>query len=368
MSSPRGESRCIRCTLRVVRPRFVIVLVCAPALGACGGCDETQGAATSSEGGSGGGSSQSSGTTTTSGISTTTSSSSGGQVASSSGTGGAGGTGGGSGGSGGLAIDPVCAAYGDTRCARLFECLPYLFEWIYGDATTCAAAEATICTLDLSAPGSARTPAVVQACSDASSAASCEAVIGSDVAACHVLPGQLPAGTACGSDWQCEGRRCVGAFENGCGTCQTPAGAGEPCADDYFQCEDGLACIAKICVLQPDLGQPCDASTGCAGFLACSDSTGTCVPSGAVGDSCVDAECNWSIGSFCDGMQCIQGQNADIGDECSPTCKGGICVTMLTSECTARPGEGDTCNSSFICQIPLRCVADVCTLVDPAGC
>jgi hypothetical protein len=262
----------------------------------------------------------------------------------------------------------VCAAYGDTKCARSFECRPFWSEWVYGDAQTCAAAEAIACTVDLTAPGSARTASVVQACTDAFAAASCDTVNGFDMPECYVLPGQLPSGSACGSDWQCEGRRCVGAFENGCGTCQSAVVADGPCPDDFFQCDNGLVCLSDTCVLQPELGQPCSGAIGCAGFSVCSDSTGICVEAGALGDSCVDVECDWSIGAFCDGVQCVQGQNADIGEECSPGCKGGICVTMLTSECVARPAEGETCNSSFICQLPLRCVADVCTLVDPAGC
>lgn len=160
------------------------------------------------------------------------------------------------------------------------------------------------------------------------------------------LPGSLGSpctiGTVPGVDGCADGLSCVG------GSCATPPGEGERCADDE-ECLDGLVCRtasdgARRCASHALDGEPCTSSVRneCASGLYCG-TEGVCRPRRVLGEPCE--------GDF---HECAETLSCAIGADRSGTC-------------AAIPAEGepctDACSDGLICAETVvggACVPRVC--------
>ena len=276
---------------------------------------------------------------------------------------------GGSGGMGGFVPNPACVDLASAHCARVDECAPFQIAIFYGDEATCVAREAIVCTLDVTAPGSSRTEAMVQACAGEIAAATCDDWASNALPSCTPDPGAIADGGACFTPWQCQGRRCAGLFdlfERGCGTCESAVPLGGTCTD-IASCDDGLLCIVDTCEAPGKTGEDCSPSGVCVWTLACATSTGKCQTGGAPGASCTDLDCDFAHGAWCANQTCVAVERAGAGEACVPP--AGFCaadLACINDTCVAEPDVGEKCNA--VCVYPARCVQEACALVDATSC
>jgi hypothetical protein len=212
------------------------------------------------------------------------------------------------------------------------------------------------------------------ACVAATAGAHCLATPFSDASCDRMFVGQLAAGAACSSDYECAGgARCT---EPSCdaqccvGSCgpppsgqQTPpelAAEGETCVT-HTDCELGTYCERdQRCTRTPDQeGAHC--LYGCArGDLYCDVDSETCKAWAGAGDACdpegVTAPPCDPAWSFCDGV-CRARPGA--GDACDDTVRMCIASTWCDgATCQARGAPGATCDDPDQCTV--TCSAGQC--------
>lgn len=213
-----------------------------------------------------------------------------------------------------------------------------------------------VCAAKRALPGSGLTSAYFVACTQAYAGLSCSDALPT---VCAGPVGSLGAGLGCAANEQCRSGNCVrggglpsdgdaGAASNGCGTCSTAAGVGDPCNDDacdYDQTcipEDPNAnvvdCLPGTTCQYPDatcavvtyggVGATCDQQIAlCGTGLVCGQRTSTCESPGAEGAPCATlGDC--ASGLYCASSACDAGSCA--GGTCQPALPiGSACVPEL---------------------------------------
>jgi hypothetical protein len=307
----------------------------------------------------------------------------GGSTGGSSGTTGGSTDGGPSGGAGGGSADggptpeEACLRVATARCRKYSECRPRWLQANLGDVDTCVTQyAATLCQNRLGIEGTSDTPATLEACTTALTAATCAQFLDNDVAviACLSLPGALPTGAVCGTAAQCQTTNCEVPAGAECGTCGGPLRtAGAPCTTGN-QCEKNLQCFNRVCALPGGVGATCTNSFGCRYPLSCM--VDRCEESANAGESCATKPCNDRNGLFCDSGVCREWQLAGTGEVCNYfdfrfCSRGGACSnTGGDGTCVAAAAVGEPCNNSNgpFCLAWTQCVGGVCKIPNPAMC
>jgi hypothetical protein len=296
-----------------------------------------------------------------------------------SGAGTAGGSGTGTAGSSGAGIlEATYTKWATAICTREQACIPSLFTYYWGDATTCItrnklwiktylAGYADITATDTSLSGCA-TQISAQSCLDWNN--------GKPLPMC-ALPGKRANGAKCDAGDQCASLRCSGNA-TACGTCAARVALNGACVPG--DCADGLICGSLgTCVTPKVMGASCAAdTTSCAGSLRCRG--GICsAPLTTVGAACVDAEdCDTGHGVLCDSNaatpKCIAWSSSPTICAYSTTLtacsKGGFCEDDGT--CTPAAADGRACDDDLgpTCLYPAVCSASnfLCTVSPVVRC
>jgi hypothetical protein len=303
--------------------------------------------------------------------------------------GGGGGGGGGPGSRGGngdasAAIATACEAAGQALCARTSACSQFLFQLRERDVSSCASRYALQCETALGAPGANETPEYIQTCATATTAASCNDLFdGVAPTGCQSPPaGALADGSACGESTQCASLDCRKPTGSYCGTCVTPAQAGQSCKS--ADCAPGLLCMSdSVCRALAAQGATCTATQHCQFPLVCK--SGTCSTADGLGAACssTSSTCDSTVGLVCDPQtqKCVTATLVDAGYACGVisgkpmTCAAGaICKfassSSPTGTCVAAAADGASCSDTAgpACEGPAYCNGGVCTMPDPAAC
>jgi hypothetical protein len=296
------------------------------------------------------------------------------------------GDGGPSTGPGNAMLQMVCNDLSTQLCSKLNSCSSFAFSLAYPDMNTCITRVALTCPSGANANGSGATVAALQACSQAYSTANCaDLVSGKQPDACNIH-GTLMTGAPCGSSVQCAGANsfCNIPGNQVCGTCDTLAALGGPCAQ-ITDCQLGLACSSTgMCVTPGTMGAACSAMQPCATSLSCVNAK--CAAPGGMGDTCDPnaQNCDYTKGLFCNvSNKCVAYQMAGPGAMCGLSttstsytlCTGtGLCPSVNMSvrgTCPTVPADNAACDPMYItsvCLPPAACVNSKCVLSDPSSC
>jgi hypothetical protein len=281
---------------------------------------------------------------------------------------------------------------GTALCATIGSCSTFYVDVAYGDAGTCDSREATSLANVLAANGTGWTPATVESCARALSAAACADTLGHDPpAACQAPAGQLAVGMPCGDSSQCQSTYC-NTGTGVCGTCAAARGtAGSPCYRDD-DCAYGDVCNgamttppakAGACLQLAASGADCDDSHPCAKTLVCK--SGQCAPPDEAGQACSTATCDSLAGLYCQttGVKttgtCAKVSLATPGAPCglvagqATECSGGgncLVTTGTSGTCQAPIADGMPCDATKGpgCESPAVCTGGTCTIPNPTSC
>lgn len=287
-------------------------------------------------------------------------------------------------------LDQACSDLASSQCAQQQTCNPAGYAIAYPDVATCVARTKLTCPLVAAAPGSGFTPASVEACAKALTAASCDEVANNRGPAACQIRGTLPVGTACANDGQCAGADNYCRLSGSCGVCAVrkpvssitdPAAFGD-CASSNG-CQDALICSLSRCAAPVAQGGNCDLDHPCQSPYACLSSK--CEPTtldvGAACDPNADA-CDGTQGLACMGNTCTKLPTASLGGACglmgnrvTPCTAGLVCdVTMgnYVGMCRTHLADGAACNAQMYiydqCEPPAACVSGFCNPPDPLSC
>lgn len=242
---------------------------------------------------------------------------------------------------GNVAVEAACTDYATALCGRIAACSAFDLAVRFGTMNVCVASGRQQCIDQMSAPGTTWTGAGLEACGQAWGALSCEAFLALQGAptACRPTPGALAQGAMCRYDAQCMSTRCLPSLSGGaCGTCVAVAGLGQSCVQ--AQCEYGLVCAPgpRTCVMPAAPGEGCDAMTRpCrrGGDCVVSGTAGTCVARPAM----TGAPCNGRMGRPCDDRQGFICSTASL--TCQPinlSDAGGMCGLVNGALTVCRTG------------------------------
>jgi hypothetical protein len=250
----------------------------------------------------------------------------------------------------------ACAALSAALCGKAEACTPFATGLFFGSRATCEQRLALECLPRLAAPGTSATPAKISSCADSLAAHPCAAFAGGDLgSACAPQAGSLPAGAACGDDWQCSSTFCARAPDAVCGVCAPTTRAGGPCVRSA--CSAGTVCPMgkSTCVaLEPgQVGAACTVQEQCdvGNGVGCSPVTSRCIRLVLASAGTCGVDLAGSMYSAC---------------RASGTCSG-----LLAGTCSMAAPDGAACSTATTgpsCLPPARCVAGRCTLPDPRSC
>ena len=278
-----------------------------------------------------------------------------------------------------------------VECSLMQACNRTQLANVFGSLSKCVERFTLFHAGDVSAPGTTETAEMLQACATALVGQRCEDyLIGARPSACIPPPGPRPGGSSCGTSGQCASSFCYRPFLRQlsamCGTCETPARAGELCISR--PCVSGTTCKEQQCVSIHGLGGECESSSDCLPTLQCN--SGACATRHCEGMTCTglgQGSCDTVLGLECNpaGDQTRECRSPEpglycsgIGDateRCPPlshchhpcdTC-GGEC--MRNAEDGAACGDPGALTQPISCTFPAECRADgFCGLFDPSTC
>lgn len=203
----------------------------------------------------------------------------------------------------------ACGEYRSAELARSQRCSSVLDDAAYLDGYD------TLCARALSAPGTQPDPQRLTTCAEKIRALACDVPL-STVKECDVLEsakGTLPDGAPCVIGLQCASGSCDGRMEvvsMKCGTCQPTAAIGESCIEK--QCSAGAMC-RQIGDATASCEEPLPVGAACTDFCErnayCDFSgTNTCRPNPRENESCTVTTTTSSRTLNCAGeLQCIGG-------------------------------------------------------------
>jgi len=280
--------------------------------------------------------------------------------------------------------EEVCRRYAELSCERESTCAPSIFALTWTDVETCRRRTVLQCAPWFTAPGSNYTPAVLAACTAAMARLDCAGWLAGSPPECRYQPGNLPTGSPCRLDLQCEGLDCRQSGAAFCGICGQKGGEGEPCGHG-LDCQLHHACIRKVCSPMRKPGEPCDLTHWCDSGLACF--AGVCGKERGPGEPCevgegqcgivpVWLECVAPAGGTMG--TCQPARSAGTGEACGPVPDGnhdvqcrahGRCTSFTEpGTCVAAAADGQPCDERIPCLLGAFCVNGTCQVLDPASC
>ncbi len=141
-------------------------------------------------------------------------------------------------------------------------------------------------------------------------------------------------------------------------TCRPRAQEGQPCAETA--CDEGLTCNYQVglCTPPAGLGQYC-VELGCIEGALCNYDLGVCVEPPSAGQPCVNSEC--ARDAWCDTTLDVATCTLDLALAAACTghsqCNSGYCPAGF---CDVRPGLGESCAGSLVCELGASCDGQVC--------
>lgn len=245
------------------------------------------------------------------------------------------------------ALEAGCQAYAEATLSKSAECP--LFVEDLGTDPEVVARMARTCKSLFGAPGSGASRAKLEACAEATTAASCLTFHGGIEECEPLFYGTLAPREACLFDTQCETGKCLGSTGASCGQCAWQANIGEACGAGLADvpCKDDLVCLQ---------------TTGTSG--TCERVEATELFAYTVGASCTGNDCgpnSWltCVAGACVelGSKCDDGSDCRAGQRCDTTSKS--CVTAVL----AKVGEACGYQSSapyltIECDAGLHCDLD----------
>jgi hypothetical protein len=271
-----------------------------------------------------------------------------------------------------------------AECNKFNICGQFILEILFGDMPTCVARAKASIAAENGISGVTFTASQGEACAQAYASESCSDFRnGVQPTACNIS-GSLAAGTACGTNVQCQSSYCKGGSGSTCGVCAATVAPGAACTTNG-DCGPGNDCANSVCVVPAALGAPCSNSQPCLGSLNCDPTTNVCAALITTpGTSCSKTanNCDFWSGLYCSASSvCAVIPTAAPGSACGfiggsvTFCSGGgtclIVGTTGSGTCAAPIADGQSCGTDAglpTCQTPSSCVTGTCTLPNPGGC
>lgn len=267
-------------------------------------------------------------------------------------------------------LESACAREAAARCAKAQDCSGGLELTVsYASRESCEAGWSERCLSYAQAPGTSRTPALIDACAAALEAQSCDAYSQPNprAAACGYPAGTRPIGAGCFSQDQCASGNC--AYENGCRRCAQALQVGDACSGTG-RCAGNVFCDGAVCYTPATQeGAACDENHVCLGMWCIA---GHCqaMPR-TLGAACDPTSvtapplCELRLGLICDKGRCAAGKAVEYGEAC-----GGLAFCAHATNCATSPSAPSTCVlagkegascSAYVaglgsqCEYPLNC-------------
>ena len=256
----------------------------------------------------------------------------------------------------------ACADSARARCQRYDACSNGLYVSIHwGDEATCEANTTAVCMTNLAAPGTAASPATVEACAHAIPTETCADFFGANPpSACAALAGSVATGAACLTSSQCQSTYCAVSPNATCGVCAAVPKAGDACTVEAdCGARGGLACAQGACVALGAASASCSRGAPCGIGLSCvgekKTAPGTCQPAAStVGATCDPKQatgpgCDLTLQLACDPAtsQCVldtvvaaAATCGQVGGGLAKCSTSGTCV-VTTSDAGAEDGGAD---------------------------
>jgi hypothetical protein len=292
--------------------------------------------------------------------------------------------------------DVALKTYASVLCQRFQRCTPDLLQSSFGDIDTCNTRMTDASSFEFTGLGTTVYSSQLDACSEKLQAADCN-LEGHDLTAeAHsfipecIFKGTVADGGSCTSSAQCTSGSCFKAqgqtTTNYCGVCSARVPMNGDCS--AANCEGGLACMNKKCIVPSNVGGPCSFTQPCAGVLLCVG--GTCQKPLGSGETC-DPDVENVICDLSKGLRClptapgsaVKGKCAavsflKVGEPCGfdaanaklTLCLGSSCTSDNNGKCVPDLQEGAACSDqqSIECAFPLACIGAVCARTDQASC
>jgi hypothetical protein len=291
----------------------------------------------------------------------------------------------------GKTAEEACKAYSGAYCSQLDKCSAIYLQLIWKDAAACEASLVPVCVKALGLSDTAKTPAFTASCGEALALLDCSSFMSRKIpTACNPPAGPRADGAACGDDGQCANGYCDMPLDQACGTCATRAAADQGCDRDD-DCAFGLICskdnkctpyVAKSG--ECDDNHPCEPGLSCKGAVG--PKKGACADPAGPGQPCDTQQvalpgCDLNVGYFCHLVThvCQKMDLSQAGESCgvvnngySACTQSSMCKTNggMSGTCLAPASVGEACDlvNGPYCVPALRCVGNLCTELDPAGC
>jgi hypothetical protein len=265
----------------------------------------------------------------------------------------------------------------ESVCAKLAECVPFLFRINHGDMQNCVARASLTCP-EAAPTGSTDTPQGGYNCARDVRAQSCSDFVARKRPATCTPPGRMGNGVACSWDDQCQTNHCARAGGQMCGTCGGYAGPGASCAVEE-DCQPGLVCNgAGICVAPVAAGAACSNSLPCGYGLFCGSGICQALVQEA-GGTCSMGGCSFAHGLYCNPQgKCQSIGVAPVGMTCGfingglTVCGEGVSCRVgagqPTDVCGAPAADGAGCGPDRPCRFGADCINGVCRILNTLTC
>jgi len=269
-----------------------------------------------------------------------------------------------------------CTDFGLAWCAKAGQCQTIDVESL-GGPTVCPVRMKIWCEAQLAAPPDSNwSPSAFRTCITSWSALTCDEWRDFDLEilkgpSCFVS-GKRGEGAGCWSFAQCGSGECVG--DAVCGTCRPRVPADGGCQVDS-DCQRGLVCGQKRCVVPMNLGGACSDARPCRRSLLCRN--GACGPKAPEGGACT-AHTDCAGGLLCNFTKGACGRATVSSSRCSSReangsvlfCAGGTTCEQSTSMCVANAADNQACTPDGTpdCLWPAVCAGGTCRLAKPVDC
>jgi hypothetical protein len=184
--------------------------------------------------------------------------------------------------------------------------------------------------------------------------------------------GKQPVGEACKFSFECTPDAfCDAGRPGSCGKCVRRPGLGESCGDG--PCGAGQACREVCVAITQGEGDSCGEGSGCRGKLACMG--GTCQRPAGRDESCDSSQesaprCDADLGLVCVNGTCGERTFNEVGGPCDGETNAcnvhGFC-NASTDQCTALPGDGQSCAPGGLCADGHFCAGGSCEAAKGEG-
>lgn len=282
----------------------------------------------------------------------------------------------------------ACHEFAESYCNKFASCLPTNeMGYYFGGTDSCPALMENICLSGLLAPGTSKTINAVKQCATALQSVACDkhmydamllySVYGGSIEGvdgCTFGPGTADDGAACVESSQCKSQLCRISSGSACGACASRAPVGQACTQD-MDCQVGLRCANKTCVVPVGEGQTCDFyRIACQPGTTCVNASGSskCRAPGGTGAPCFSMwDCSGEL--RCVSSKCAEPIQENGRCRASGECKTGLTCVSETCQLYVLSTGGQSCagpnNTTMPCENFMMCTQEskLCPVVAHAG-